>query len=176
MKKLCAVLSLSAAVCASAADVSAAKTFDVRESGAKGDGTAYDTEAIQKALDACGKAGGGTVTFTPGIYLSKPLTLRTKTTVVLEEGATLLASPQQSDFLKDGGDWLKAKSGGDFIPFIRGSDLMDVTLTGKGTIDGNGAVWWEEAEKARQKRRLRLLLTRGEARHQLVEGHVSHHG
>ena len=53
--------------------------------------------------------------------------------------------------MKVPGDWLKAKSGGDFIPFISGKNLTNVTFTGKGTIDGNGAVWWEEAEKARQK-------------------------
>jgi polygalacturonase len=129
----------------------APKVHDVRESGAKGDGTTLDTEAIQKALDECGKAGGGTVKFSPGIYLSQPITIRTKTTVLLEAGATLLASTNQGDFMKVPGDWLKAKSGSDFIPFISGKDLTDVTLTGQGTIDGNGAVWWEEAEKARQK-------------------------
>ena len=125
--------------------------FDVRQFGAKGDGKTPDTEAIQKALDECGKAGGGTVEFPPGIYLSQPITIRTKTTVLLDAGATLLASTNQSDFMKTPGDWLKAKSGSDFIPFIAGKNLTDVTLTGKGTIDGNGAVWWEEAEKARQK-------------------------
>jgi polygalacturonase len=46
---------------------------------------------------------------------------------------------------------LAAKSGGDFNPFLSIKDGTDVTLTGKGTIEGNGAVWWEEAEKARQK-------------------------
>jgi polygalacturonase len=127
------------------------KVFDVRQFGAKGDGKTPDTEAIQKALDECGKAGGGTVIFSPGIYLSQPITIRTKTTVLLDAGATLLASTNQSDFMKTPGDWLQAKSGGDFIPLIAGKDLTDVTITGKGTIDGNGAVWWEEAEKARQK-------------------------
>ena len=128
------------------------KIFDVRVFGAQGDGTTLDTKAIQKALDACGKAGGGTVEFPAGTYLSQPLTLRTGTTVRLEAGAMLLASTNQSDFMKVPGDWLQAKSSGDFIPFIGGNDLMDVTFTGKGAIDGNGAVWWEEAEKARQKK------------------------
>ena len=127
------------------------KVFDVRQFGAKGDGKTLDTAAIQKALDECGTAAGGTVKFSPGIYLSQPITIRTKTTVLLDAGATLLASTNQSDFMKMPGDWLKAKSGGDFIPLISGKNLTDVTLTGKGTIDGNGAVWWEEAEKARQK-------------------------
>ncbi len=133
----------------SAADVT--PVFDVRQSGAKGDGRTFDTEAIQKALDDCGKAGGGTVRFTAGTYLSKPLVVRSKTTVLLEPGATLLASPTQSDFVKGGGDWLLARSNSDFNPFISGKELTDVTFTGKGTIDGNGAVWWEEAEKARRK-------------------------
>jgi polygalacturonase len=128
-----------------------AKVFDVRQLGAKGDGKTLDTEAIQKALDECGKAGGGTVKFPPGNYYSKPFVLQAKTTLLLETGAVLLASTNQSDFMKVPGDWLQAKSGGDFIPFIGGKDLTDVGITGKGTIDGNGAVWWEEAEKARQK-------------------------
>ncbi len=125
--------------------------FDVRNYGATGNGTNLDTQAIQKALDACGRAGGGTVKFPPGIYLSQPITIRTKTTMLLDEGATLLASTNQADFMKVPGDWLRARSGADFIPFISGKNLTDVTFTGKGTIDGSGAVWWEEAEKARRK-------------------------
>jgi polygalacturonase len=128
-----------------------ARMFDVREAGAKGDGKTLDTEVIQKALDDCGKAGGGTVKFPAGTYVSKPLTIRTRTTVLLEEGATLLASTNHADFMKTPGDWLAAKSSSEFIPFVSGKDLEDVTITGKGVIDGNGGVWWEEAEKARQK-------------------------
>ncbi len=126
------------------------KVFDVRFFGAMGRGTNFDTSAIQKALDACGQAGGGTVRFQPGTYLSQPLVVRSKTTIELLAGATLLASTNQSDFMKVPGDWLKAKSGSDFLPFVSGKNLMDVTFTGGGVIDGNGAVWWGEAEKARQ--------------------------
>src|SRR5688572_2065224 len=81
-----ATLAVLALVSATAAE------FNVREHGAKGDGQTIDTIAIQKALEACGKAGGGTVRFPAGTYLSKPLTLRTKTTVQLDEGAVLLAT------------------------------------------------------------------------------------
>jgi polygalacturonase len=130
--------------------IASAKVFDVRDYGAKGDGATLDTGAIQQALDDCGKAGG-TVRFPKGTYVSKPLTIHTKTTVHLDEGAKLMASTNHADFMKEPGDWLKAKSGSDFIHFISGKDLEDVTLTGKGVIDGNGAIWWEEAEKARQK-------------------------
>jgi polygalacturonase len=128
------------------------KVFNVRELGAKGDGGTLDTAVLQTALDDCGKAGGGTVLLPPGKYLSQPLTIRTKTTLTISKGATLIASTNQNDFLKVPGDWLQAKSGGDFVPFLSGKDLEDVTIAGQGTIEGSGAVWWEEAEKARQKK------------------------
>jgi len=126
-----------------------AAMFNVRDFGATGNGKTFDTAAIQQALDAA-RESGGTVEFPPGNYLSRPLTLRSKITVQLDAGATLQASTNQMDFMKAPGDWLKAKSSGDFIPFIGGEDLTDVTFTGHGAIDGGGAVWWGEAEKARQ--------------------------
>ncbi len=128
------------------------KVFDVRQYGAKGDGKTLDTEAIQKALDECGQAGGGIVQFPPGTYLSKPIILQSKTTLRLDEGAKLQATTNHADFMKTPGNWLSATGGGDFIPFIGGKDLTDVTITGKGTIDGAGEVWWGPAEEARRKK------------------------
>ena len=124
--------------------------LDVRAMGAKGDGKTDDTAALQKALDDCGGTGG-TVKLTPGNYLSRPLTIKTKTTLLIEAGATLTASTNQNDFLKTPGDWTKAKGGGDFVPFLSGKDLENVTIAGAGTIEGSGAVWWEAAEEARRK-------------------------
>ena len=147
--KLTSSIALIATCCAIASANGA--TFNVRELGAKGDGKSFDTDAIQKALDDCGKAGGGTVLLPKGTYLSKPLTIRTKTFLMIDEGATLLASTNQNDFLKVPGDWLQAKSGGDFNPFISGKDMENVTIGGRGTIEGSGAVWWEAAEEARRK-------------------------
>ncbi|MFM2082605.1 MAG: hypothetical protein RL380_1296 [Verrucomicrobiota bacterium] len=149
MKKLLFSLTLAFATFVFA-DAPAPKIFNVKELGATGDGQTFDTEAIQKALDTCAKVGG-TVLFPPGTYLSKPLTLGTKTTVQLDKGATLLASPDHKDFMKVPGDWLAVKGSGEFVSFIGGKDLTDVSITGAGVIDGNGKVWWEEAEKARQK-------------------------
>ena len=126
-----------------------AATFNVRELGATGDGKNFDTAAIQKALDAC-RASGGTVEFPAGTYLSRPLKIYSKTTFQLDANSTLFASTNQIDFMKTPGDWLA--KGASFIPFISGKDLQDVTFTGSGVIDGNGFVWWPEAEKARQKK------------------------
>jgi len=150
---LLAVLLLANVVllCGETAAQTPDKVFDVRQYGAKGDGKTLDTEAIQKALDECGQAGGGIVLLTAGTYLSKPIVLRSKTTLQLDEGAKLQAITNHADFMKTPGDWLSAKGGSDFIPFISGKDLTDVTIIGKGTIDGNGEVWWGPAEEARRK-------------------------
>jgi len=146
MRTAAAVLILALGVaCCPAAD----KIFNVRTFGATGAGEDFDTVAIQKALDACANSGG-TVEFPAGIYLSRPLVIHAQTTVQLEAGAILQASTNQADFMKFPGDWLAAKSSGDFIPFISGRDLTNVTFTGGGVIDGGGAVWWPAAEKARR--------------------------
>jgi polygalacturonase len=127
----------------------AQKVFNVRDHGAKGDGVTLDTAAIQKALDACAKAGG-TVLLPKGRYYSQPLVIGTRTTLMLEEGAVLVASTNHNDWLKVPGDWLKAKGNSDFVPFLSGKDLENVTIAGRGVIEGSGHVWWEEAEKARR--------------------------
>ena len=124
--------------------------FDVRQLGAKGDGKSLDTAPIQKALDDCGKLGGGIVTFPSGTYLSKPIFLRSKTTLHLDAGATLLATDDRGDFLRpDKPDATNSSSG--FFAFINGKDLTDITIRGKGAIDGSGAKWWVPAGAARRK-------------------------
>ena len=61
------LLALAAAI--PAADAPKPDSFNVRDFGAKGNGKTDDTDAFQRALDACGKAGGGTVQVTRGSYL-----------------------------------------------------------------------------------------------------------
>jgi polygalacturonase len=125
------------------------KVFDVRQFGAAGDGKTLDTAAILKAIDACDKAGGGVVRLPAGTYLSQPIVLQSKTTLQVDEGATLQATTEHADFMKTPGDWLNAKGG--FTPFISGKGLTDIAIAGKGTIDGAGGAWWEPAEEARRK-------------------------
>ncbi|MDE3149377.1 MAG: glycoside hydrolase family 28 protein, partial [Acidobacteriota bacterium] len=60
---------------ASAGTLYAAANCNPRTYGAKGDGVTKDTAAIQAAIDACERQGGGTVTLMPGTYLSAPIVL-----------------------------------------------------------------------------------------------------
>ncbi|MFA5293358.1 MAG: glycosyl hydrolase family 28 protein [Phycisphaerae bacterium] len=125
-----------------------AKILDIRNFGAKGDGKTLDTEAIQKAIDECGKAGSGTVRLTAGTYLSKPVFLRSNITLQLDEGAILKATDDPNDFVNT-----ENKSSNDPLEFVNGNNLTNITISGKGTIDGSGARWWEPvraAKKAKQ--------------------------
>lgn len=54
----------------------AAETFNVKKYGARGNGKKMDSPAIQKAIDACHKAGGGTVLVPAGTYLSATIVLK----------------------------------------------------------------------------------------------------
>jgi polygalacturonase len=148
MKSVAAAVALMwLAICCgnASAEVAQGQVFNVRDHGARGDGKSIDTAAIQKALDACGDAGGGTVLLPPGTYLSRPLILRTKTRLLVESGATLRATD-------DPADYKRADEPKKFNPFLSGEDLEDVTIAGKGVIDGAGARWWVDAEAARQKK------------------------
>jgi hypothetical protein len=71
--------------------------LDVRDFGAKGDGSTKDTKAIQAAIDKAA-AAGGTVTIPPGRYVSGTIHLRSNLTLRIEGGATLVFSPDDEDF------------------------------------------------------------------------------
>lgn len=107
--------------------------------GAKADGRTKDTAALQKAINSC--AGKGTVELTQGKYLSGALTLPGKLTLALDSGATLLASQSAGDY---------PSSGTKLAPLLSASHADDLTITGAGTIDGQGAPWWTriKSEKA----------------------------
>jgi len=75
-----------------AQSVSGQGTFDVKAYGAKGDGKTLDTEAINKAIEAAAAAGGGTVRFPAGVYLSFSIRLKSNIALYLDAGATILAA------------------------------------------------------------------------------------
>ena len=114
---------------------------DVYNYGAKGDGITNDREAIQKALDAC-DGTGGTVLLSKGTFLTGQLLLRSDITVQIDSGATLLGI--QSDSEKDYPiGFLQTRFPNRMYDdmqrrLIYGNQVENVTITGKGTIDGQG--------------------------------------
>ena len=72
-------------------------TFNVRHYGAVGDGTANDAPAINRAIDACHAAGGGTVFVPSGMYTTGSVHLKSNVTLALDKGAVLKAMPGLMD-------------------------------------------------------------------------------
>ena len=75
--------------------------FDVKAFGAKGDGKTPDREAINKAIDAAAAAGGGTVDFPAGTYVTGSIRLRSNLTLHLEHGAIIQASADPAAYDAD---------------------------------------------------------------------------
>ena len=117
------------------------KIFFANDYGAKGDGATLSTTAIQKAIDAAAPKKA-TVSFKPGTYLTGSLFLKSGITLDIPEGVTLTGSQDIKDFPE-----LPTRIAGIEMTWpaamINVRDQHDVTITGKGTIDGNGAVWWQ---------------------------------
>ena len=120
------------------------KVCDVTQYGAEGHRLqiALNTDAIQKAIDDCAAAGGGTVRVPKGNYLTNPLFLKSNIRLKLEKGATLVASSEVAAWRGDEKTQYAAAENG-WLPFISIADAQNVAIVGEGTIDGQGAVWWE---------------------------------
>ena len=127
-----------AAIPANALDSSA--RCDPRAYGAKGDGVSKDTAAIQAAIDACARQGGGTVRLLAGTYLSGPIVLQNNIRLQLDKGATLLGSADHGDYLAK----TEFRAPG-LQSLVSATGATNVAITGEGVIDGAGESWWQMA-------------------------------
>jgi len=134
---LCAVLPTSLA----AAAVTAPAQYNVRDFGASGNGRAKDTAAIQAAIDACAKSGGGTVYLPAGRYLTGAVQLRSHIAFEVGPGAVILGSEDPADYPLRDNAWGGARKS--ISSLIYAADVEDLTITVRGTIDGRGQVWWK---------------------------------
>jgi len=111
--------------------VAAQRVFNVREYGATGRKSDDARPALQKAIDACGKVGGGQVYIPAGEYTSGQLHLRSGVRLYVETGATIYAT-------LDSGQYDDARK----AALIYGEDLHDIALEGAGTLDGQATYEW----------------------------------
>ena len=122
--------------------------FNVRDFGAIGDGIHLETKSLQATLNACAARGGGVLYFPPGRYLSGTIFLKSNITLILEAGATLLGSTSLSDY-----PMVRPSSVRTYTDsYVRhsllfGEGLDRVTITGRGTIDGQGSPFREPEPK-----------------------------
>lgn len=117
---------------------------DPRDYGAKGDGRAKDTLAIQAAIDACATKGGGTVRLRAGTFLSAPIILKSNITLQIEKGATLLGSSDHNDYPHK----QEFRAPG-LQSLVSAMNASNVSIVGEGTIDGAGESWWSTARSTK---------------------------
>jgi len=112
----------------------------ITDLGAVADGVILNTTAIQKAIDDCASAGGGTVVVPRGTFLTGSLRLHSRITLEIEQGGVLLGSPDLADY--------------PLVPFVHNEfkdtrSLLwamgetDIRLRGEGTIDFNHPAFME---------------------------------
>lgn len=136
----CSLVAAPSAIASQVASPAHQGVCDATQYGAKPDGKTLDTRAIQAAIDACSAKGGGIVRLDGGAFLSGPVVLKSHITLDIEPGSTLLGSPDHADYPVT--DVFGARG---HLSLISASHAEDLTITGGGTIDGNGASWWAQA-------------------------------
>lgn len=146
--------------------------FNIADFGARADGKTVNTKSIQAALDACGAAGGGTVVVPAGTFVTGTIWLRSHVELHLQHGAVLLASPDLDDYNSGTAyaqNWGCNEEEWNGSHLILAVEVEDVSVTGTGTIDGNGeaffaepvmmpfshSIWRDGLALARDKKRLR---------------------
>src|SRR5436853_1964206 len=129
-----------------AARAAEANVYNVKSFAATGDGKTLDTPAINKAIDAAAAAGGGTVFFPAGNYLSVSIHLKSNIALYLDQGATIVAANTSDDARYDPpepNEWDKYQDFGHshfHNSLIWGENLTNVSILGPGTIWGKGLV------------------------------------
>ncbi|HTM35168.1 MAG TPA: glycoside hydrolase family 28 protein [Terriglobales bacterium] len=122
--------------------------FSVTDFGAKGDGRTLDSDAINSAIEAASRAGGGIILFPAGSYLSYSLHLRSNVTLHLPTGSTIVAAPGPQpgeqgkyDLAEPNAPWEAYQDFGHnhwHNSLIWGEGIENVAITGSGMIWGKG--------------------------------------
>ena len=115
-------------------------TFNISDFGGKADGITLNTKAINDAITACNKNGGGVVLVESGLWLTGPVQLQSNVNLHLKSNAVLLFTADKSQYKLIESNWEGKKAVRNQSP-ISGNNLQNIAITGKGIIDGNGDVW-----------------------------------
>ena len=115
-------------------------TINIKKFGALPDGNTLNTKAINNAIDACNKKGGGVVLVPAGLWLTGPIVLKSNVNLHLATGATLLFTADKSQYPLVKANWEGLPQMRNQSP-ISATNATNIAITGKGIVDGNGDGW-----------------------------------
>lgn len=123
--------------------------YNIKDFGAVGDGLTKDTEAVQRAIDACAEAGGGTVVVPSGRFLCGTIMLRSYVELHLTPAGRIVSSTEEADFVSpdSGADTAHLSEGQGSSALICARHAVNIAVTGLGTIDGQGPLFLEEEDE-----------------------------
>jgi polygalacturonase len=126
------------------------RQFSITDFGAKNDGTLC-SNAFQKAITACNKAGGGRVLVPKGTFLTGAIHLLSNVELHLDEGATILFSTNPKDYLPVVLTRFEGSELYNYSPLIYAFKQENIAITGKGTLDGQASDdnWWGWARRSK---------------------------
>lgn len=125
------------------------KKYVITENGMKNDSTILQTKKLQEIIDLAAKNGGGVIMVPKGTFLISSVFFKQGTHLHLENGAKLKGSDDINDFpivtTRMEGQTVK------YFPALINADGLDgFTISGKGTLDGNGLRFWKSFWKRRE--------------------------
>jgi len=119
------------------------KVFYVQANGSVNDTSIIQTKAIQSAIDACAKNGGGIVTFKPGVYVTGSIFLQSNVQLLIDKDVTILGSQNFSDYPE-----INTRIAG--IEMVWPAALINIinaknaSIKGKGVVNARGRFCWEK--------------------------------
>jgi hypothetical protein len=127
-----------------------ANRFLVTDYGAIADGKTLNTKAIQSAIDACAKTGGGSLVIPKGTFITGSIFLKQGVNLLVEKEAVLKGSQDTNDY-----PWIDTRIAGLEMKWpaalINADGITNLQLTGEGMLDGSGERWWREYWDARKR-------------------------
>ena len=119
-----------------------AQTYNIIDFGAKPDGSFVNTDPINNAINQCSLLGGGTVIIPKGKFITGTIYLKSNVNLNLERGSVLIGSEDINnyDIMPEGYYY----SGKNYMGILFANDVINVSITGKGVIDGRGTFFMKK--------------------------------
>lgn len=136
-----------------------AKDFNITDYGAVGNGKTNCTQAINKAISAANKAGGGRVVVPPGTFLTGAIYMKSNVNLYISQDAVLKFSTDPNQYLPAVFTRWEGVECMNYSPLIYAYKEKNIAVTGKGTLDGQGSRdnWWKWARGLHREDREELF-------------------